>query len=79
VIGPKDVTLWWPRYLFRAWRRGRQAALLSTVPYERLLPKPLDEVRHLLHIQPASAAHPGGILVGNRVGQTHEWAISTVS
>jgi ubiquinone biosynthesis protein COQ4 len=66
VIGPKDLTMSWARYLLRAWRRGRRATLLTAAPYERLLPLPLEEVRRQLGIQPADAAHPGGILVGNR-------------
>lgn len=66
VIGPKDITFAWQRYLFRAWGRGHRAKLLSVVPYEELLPKPLDEVRALLGIEPPEIAHPGGIMVGNR-------------
>jgi len=66
VIGPKDVRLSWPRYLYRAWRRGRRAVLLSVVPYEELLPLPLEDVRRRLHIQPAAEAHPAGIVVANR-------------
>jgi ubiquinone biosynthesis protein COQ4 len=66
VIGPKDLTFSWARYLFSAWRRGRRATLMTAAPYERLLPLPLEEVRRQLGIQPANEAHPGGILVGNR-------------
>jgi len=71
VIGPKNVTLDWQRYLLSAWRRGRRAKLLTAVPYERLLPLPLEEVRRQLGIQPASEAHPAGILVGNRGQEPH--------
>jgi len=67
VLGPRDRTLAWPRYLFRSWRRGRRAVRLSLAPYERLLPLPLDEVRRLLLIQPPAAAHPEGIAVGTRL------------
>ena len=67
ILGPKDISFMWPRYLFSAWRRGRQAALLSAAPYERLLSEPLEEVRQLLRIQPAGEVHPAGIIVGNRV------------
>jgi len=66
VIGPKDVKLSWPRYLLNAWRRGRRAALLSVVPYEQLLSRPLEEVRDLLRIQPAQEAHPNGIVIASR-------------
>jgi len=78
AIGPKDLTLSWPRYLFRAWRRGRRAALLTVAPYEQLLPLPLDDVRRQLRIQPASEAHPSGILVGNRTGEVKDWVMSSV-
>jgi ubiquinone biosynthesis protein COQ4 len=66
VIGPKDARLSWPRYLFTAYRRGRDAALLSTAPYERLLAQPLDDVRRLLRISLPLEAHPEGIAVGSR-------------
>jgi ubiquinone biosynthesis protein COQ4 len=66
ALGPKDLALSWPRYLLRAWRRGRKARLLTAAPYERLLPLPLHEVRRQLAVEPASVAHPHGILVANR-------------
>ena len=64
LIGPKDWRATWPRYLYRAWRRGRRAACLTVVPYEVLLPLPLEDVRTLLGIQPAAEAHPLGIIAG---------------
>jgi ubiquinone biosynthesis protein COQ4 len=82
VIGPKDATLGWQRYLFKAWRRGRRGARLTSVPYEELLALPLSEVRRRLGIQPAHEAHPNGILVGNRgdeprtVGGESGWQMS---
>ena len=66
ALGPKEPTLAWPRYLFKAYRRGRKAALLTAAPYEKLLALPLDEVRRRFGIQPPLQAHPAGILVGNR-------------
>lgn len=66
VIGPKDVRLTWPRYMLKAYNRGRRATLLSAVPYERLLAEPLDDVRRLLRIELPQDAHPEGIAVGNR-------------
>ena len=54
----------WLRYDLRAWRRGRRAVCLAGVPWEALLPLPLDEVRLRLRITPAREAHPGGILAG---------------
>jgi len=53
----------WLRYLYRAWRRGRQSAWLPAVHYERLLTRPIEEVRRTLRISPASAVHPDGVIV----------------
>ena len=64
-VGPKTLDLYWPRYLFRAWRRGRRASLLAAARYEELLALPLEDVRRRLGVAPASEAHPGGILVWN--------------
>lgn len=66
ALGLKDVTLAWPRYLYRAWRRGRRAARLPVIGYEELLALPLEDVRHMLRIEPALTTHPGGILVASR-------------
>ncbi len=66
VLGPKGTSLYWQRYLWRAWRRGKRAALLTVVPYEALLPLPLDEVRRRLRITPPAVAHPEGVLVARR-------------
>ena len=74
ALGPKDLSLSWPRYLYRAWRRGRRAALLTSVAYEDLLPLPLKEVRTRLQIQPASQAHPEGIIIANR-GDAEPFAV----
>ncbi len=71
LIGPKDLTFYWQRYLFRAWRRGRKVRLLTAAPYERLLPLPLEDVRRELGIPPARETHPNGILVGNRGEEPH--------
>ncbi|HXK25269.1 MAG TPA: Coq4 family protein [Myxococcota bacterium] len=61
--GPKSLDLWWPRYLLRAWLRGRRAVLLAATPWEELLPLPLAEVRRRLRVSEPEQAHPGGILV----------------
>jgi ubiquinone biosynthesis protein COQ4 len=55
----------WIRYLVRAWQRGRRAQWLPIAPFEQLLERPLEEVRTMLGIQPASEAHPRGIIVFN--------------
>lgn len=52
----------WPSYVFRAWRRGRRARWLLAIPFEELLALPLETVRSLAEIEPASVCHPGGIL-----------------
>jgi ubiquinone biosynthesis protein COQ4 len=52
----------WLPYVWRAWRRGRRAADLVTLPYEELLPLPLDAVRRAVGIDPPEQAHPGGVL-----------------
>jgi hypothetical protein len=54
----------WPRYVLRAWRRGRRAAWLAALPWEELLPLRLATVRQIVGIEPTSAAHPGGVLRG---------------
>jgi len=77
VIGPKDVHLSFPRYLLQAWRRGRGTPMLSVAAYERLLPRPLDEVRQLLGIPAIRAAHPDGIIVGNRATGSNRWTLAT--
>jgi ubiquinone biosynthesis protein COQ4 len=68
IVGPKSPWLGWPRYLFRAWQRGRRAEDLTVAPYEEMLALPLEEARRRLGVEPAEIAHPGGIVVGSRGG-----------
>jgi ubiquinone biosynthesis protein COQ4 len=75
VLGPKDTSFHWQRYLYQAWQRGRCARLLSAAPYERLLPLPLEDVRRQLGINPPNVAHPGGILAGSRDEDMHPVAV----
>ena len=77
VLGPKDLTLSWPRYLYAAWRRGKRTSLLTAAAYEELLPLPLEEVRRRLGLPTASEAHPGGILVASRIGEGRDASWST--
>ena len=56
-VGPS-----WLGYVGRAWRRGRSAVHLSALPYEKLLPLALDQVRRAAGIEEPSVAHRGGIL-----------------
>ncbi len=71
-VEPHGNRFAWPRYLYRAWRRGRAAARLTLARYEELLPRPLDEVRRLLRIAPASEVHPDGVIVAYRRSATPE-------
>ncbi len=64
VKGPKSWDMAWPRYLWRAYRRGRRASLLTAAPYEELLPLPVTEVRARLGVEPSAAWHADGILAG---------------
>jgi ubiquinone biosynthesis protein COQ4 len=63
VLGPKRLDFFWPRYLWRAWRRGRRTLPLPMAAYEELLALPLVEVRERLRIEPPERAHPGGVIV----------------
>jgi ubiquinone biosynthesis protein COQ4 len=65
--GPKSWDLAWPRYLWRAWRRGRRAKLLTAAPWEELLALPVTEVRARLGVEPARRWHPEGIRAGRLV------------
>ena len=65
LLGPKTLDMHWPRYLWRAWRRGRRASMLAGARYEELMPLPLEEVRRILGVAPPQVAHPGGILVAS--------------
>jgi ubiquinone biosynthesis protein COQ4 len=64
VKGPKSWNLAWPRYLWRAYRRGRRAQLLTAAPWEELLPLPVTEVRARLGVEPAAVWHEDGVLAG---------------
>ena len=62
--GPKSWDLAWPRYLWRAYRRGRHARLLTAAPFEALLALPLSRVREQLGVGRARDWHPDGIWRG---------------
>jgi ubiquinone biosynthesis protein COQ4 len=64
-MGPKSWDFAWPRYLFRAWQRGRRATLLTAAPFEELLPLPVPEVREKLGIERARVWHANGIQCGS--------------
>ncbi|HEX3771903.1 MAG TPA: hypothetical protein VHV30_13595, partial [Polyangiaceae bacterium] len=56
----------WPRYCYRAYKRGRNAARLVSEPLEEMLELPIDEVRRRLKIAPTKVAHPEGLRRGYR-------------
>jgi ubiquinone biosynthesis protein COQ4 len=62
--GPKSWDLAWPRYLWRAYERGRHARLLTAAPFEELLAAPLARVRCELRVGEPEEWHPGGVLCG---------------
>lgn len=66
ILGMHGAGLSWPRYLFRAWRRGRRASWLPAARWETLLALPLAEVRARLGIEAPEVAHPDGVVVANR-------------
>jgi ubiquinone biosynthesis protein COQ4 len=78
-LEPHTTRFAWPRYLYRAWRRGRRAASLTLARYEELLPRPLEEVRSLLGIAPASTAHPAGVIVAWRRSRVPHAVMATGS
>ncbi len=52
----------WPAYLLAAYRRGRHALPLIELPWEDLLPLPLEAVREIAGVEAAERTHPGGIM-----------------
>jgi ubiquinone biosynthesis protein COQ4 len=62
--GPKSWDFAWPRYLWRAYRRGRRTHLLTAAAWEELLPLPVPEVRRRLEVGPAALWHAEGIRAG---------------
>lgn len=64
IKGPKSWDLAWPRYLWRAYRRGKRARRLFAAPWEELLPLPVTVVRERLGVAPSSLCHREGIRSG---------------
>ena len=75
VKGPKSWDFAWPRYLWRAYRRGRRARLLTAAAWEELLPLPVAEVRQRLGIEPAATWHAEGIRSGKLTNTAHIGAL----
>ena len=57
--------------------RLSQAAWLPVVRYERLLPRPLEEVRRLLHVPAAHVVHPEGVVVDHMYSTAAAGAAAT--
>jgi ubiquinone biosynthesis protein COQ4 len=62
--GPRSWRLTWPRYLWRAFRRGRATTLLTAAPLEHMLELPLAEVRERLRVGAPTEWHPEGVWIG---------------
>ena len=76
LFSPRVGRRQWLRHLGRAFDRGRAASRtfpMHSVPYEELLPRPLDEVRAELGIEPL----PGGWDTGDWL--EHSWFARQVS
>ncbi len=63
----REKGLRWIPYAWTAWRRGRRATCLNAMPYEKLLPLPLDEVRKAAGLEDPEHAHPGGVVRGDPI------------
>ncbi|MGH7270667.1 MAG: Coq4 family protein [Polyangiaceae bacterium] len=66
IDGLSDMRAGWPRFCYRAYRRGRQAKRLVSEPLEEMLELPLDEARRRLGIVPTAKVHPEGMRRGYR-------------
>jgi ubiquinone biosynthesis protein COQ4 len=62
--GPRGSRFAWPRYLWRAFRRGRATRLLTAVPFEELLALPLAEIRARLGSGGPQEWHRDGVWIG---------------
>lgn len=51
----------WSRWVYGAYRHGRDTPSLACVDYEALLPLPLSEVRRVIGVPSVQDAHPDGI------------------
>lgn len=67
--GPRSWNLAWPRYLWRAYRRGRAARLLTAAPLEEMLALPLERAREMLGVGSPFAWHPEGVWIGTLQGR----------
>jgi ubiquinone biosynthesis protein COQ4 len=59
-----------PRNAYEAFVRGLRAKLLTAVPFEKLLPLPLETVRERLGISPPRAGHPAATTAGMLIQAT---------
>ncbi len=63
----RERGLGWIPYAWKAWRRGQGATCLRALPYEKLLPLPLEEVRRAAGLEAPGRAHPGGVVRGDPI------------
>jgi ubiquinone biosynthesis protein COQ4 len=66
IGGNSGDVLGWPRYCYRAYLRGKNAARLVSEPIEEMLELPIEEARRRLKIAATSELHPEGIRRGYR-------------
>jgi ubiquinone biosynthesis protein COQ4 len=66
IGGNSGDVIGWPRYCYRAYKRGKNAARLVSEPLEEMLELPIDEVRRRLKIAPSKVVHPEGLRRGYR-------------
>jgi ubiquinone biosynthesis protein COQ4 len=63
----RERGLRWIPYAWKAWHRGRRATWLQALPYEKLLPLPLEEVRRAAGLEDPEQAHVGGVVRGDPI------------
>ena len=51
----------WPAYVFAAYRRAWRTVPLVELPWEDLLPVPLETVRELANLESCARSHPRGV------------------
>ena len=77
LVMPKRHWVSAARDLRRAYVRGRQSSVSTSVLWEELVPLPIDEVRRRLGIAPFETAHPEGLWHPRADGKGWERAIGS--
>src|SRR5262249_50760673 len=67
LMGTAATAPWWVHlFIARAWLRGKRARIPLSYRWEGALPRPLEQVRRELAIEPVQIAHPRGRLAGGQ-------------